>query len=151
MPVLSDQMESLFSYVRCERQKSSIWNPECSASEHDCHNDEKCGQVQSVGPCYHSRSIEGMWIGSSRDKTSKPFGLKWPDEQIKALGVITHSISNSCKKKKFIERLDSVKKTYKHLIYKRSFYLWKSNNYQVFNHTKICLHFLTHAGAHGNH
>ena len=31
--------------------------------------------------------IEGMWIGSSRDKTSKPFGIKWPHEPIKALSV----------------------------------------------------------------
>ena len=31
-------------------------------------------------------------------------------------------------------------KTYKYLLFKRFFYLWKSNNHQVFNHTKICLH-----------
>ena len=31
--------------------------------------------------------IEGMWIGSSRENKTKPFGIKWPSEPIKALGV----------------------------------------------------------------
>ena len=30
---------------------------------------------------------EGMWIGSLRDNKTKPLGLKWPEEPIKALGV----------------------------------------------------------------
>ena len=30
---------------------------------------------------------EGKWIGSARHSKSKPFGIKWPDEPIKALGV----------------------------------------------------------------
>ena len=42
------------------------------------------------GLVINSSKTEGMWIGSSRDKTSKPFGIKWPDEPIKALGVIRY-------------------------------------------------------------
>ena len=30
---------------------------------------------------------EGMWIGSSKNSNDKPFGIKWPDEPVKALGV----------------------------------------------------------------
>ena len=30
---------------------------------------------------------EGMWIGSSRQNKTKPLGIKWPNEPIKALGV----------------------------------------------------------------
>ena len=30
---------------------------------------------------------EGMWIGSRRHYKEKPFGIRWPDEPIKALGV----------------------------------------------------------------
>ena len=30
---------------------------------------------------------EGMWIRLSRDKTSKPLGIKWSNEPIKALGI----------------------------------------------------------------
>ena len=51
-----------------------------------------------------------MWIGSSRDKTSKPFGIKWPDEPIKALGVYYSYDIKLLHEKNFIERLDSVKK-----------------------------------------
>ena len=93
------------------------------------------------GLIINSSKTEGMWIGLSRDKTSKPFGIKWPDEPIKALGVYYSYNIKLLHERKFIERLDSLKK----LINKRSFYLWKSNNYQVFNHTKICLHFLASA------
>ena len=39
------------------------------------------------GLVINSSKTEGIWIGSSWDKTSKPFGIKWPDEPIKALGV----------------------------------------------------------------
>ena len=46
----------------------------------------------------------------SRDKTSKPFGIKWPDEPIKALGVYYSYDIKLLHEKNFIERLDSVKK-----------------------------------------
>ena len=31
---------------------------------------------------------EGMRIGSSRENKTKPLGIKWPNEPIKALGVL---------------------------------------------------------------
>ena len=45
-----------------------------------------------------------------RDKTSKPFGIKWPDEPIKALGVYYSYDIKLLHAKKFVERLDSFKK-----------------------------------------
>ena len=62
------------------------------------------------GLVINSSKTEGMWIGSSRDKTSKPFGIKWPDEPIKALGVYYSYDIKLLHEKNFIERLDSVKK-----------------------------------------
>ena len=62
------------------------------------------------GRVINSSKTEGMWIGSSRDKTSKPFGIKWPDEPIKALGVYYSYDIKLLHEKNFIERLDSVKK-----------------------------------------
>ena len=62
------------------------------------------------GLVINSPKTEGMWIGSSRDKTSKPFGIKWPDEPIKALGVYYSYDIKLLHEKNFIERLDSVKK-----------------------------------------
>ena len=35
----------------------------------------------------NTTKTEGMWIGSSRKNKAKPFGIKWPNEPIKALGV----------------------------------------------------------------
>ena len=43
------------------------------------------------GLVINSSKSEGIWYGLSRDKTSKSFGIKWPDEPIKAL-----SVSYSC-------------------------------------------------------
>ena len=62
------------------------------------------------GLVINSSKTEGMWIGLSRDKTSKPFGIKWPDEPIKALGVYYSYVIKLLHEKNFIERLDSVKK-----------------------------------------
>jgi len=53
---------------------------------------------------------EGMWIGSLRNNKSKPFGIKWSGEPIKALGVYYSYDTKLLHEKNFIERLDSVKK-----------------------------------------
>ena len=67
---------------------------------------------------------EGMWIGASKENKTKPFGIKWPTEPIKALGLYFTYDLKLLKEKNFIERLDSIKKTDQHLVFKRSFNLW---------------------------
>ena len=52
---------------------------------------------------------EGMWIGSSRENETKPFGIKWPNKPIKALGVYYSYDQKLLHEKNFIENLDSVK------------------------------------------
>lgn len=52
-----------------------------------------------------------MWIGSNRHYKEKPFGIKWTDEPIKALGAYFTYDQNLLKAKNFIERQDSIKKT----------------------------------------
>ena len=66
------------------------------------------------GLVINSSKTEGMWIGSSRDKTSKPFGIKWPDEPVKALGVYFSYDIWFCTKK-FYWEIGQYQKTYKHL------------------------------------
>ena len=39
------------------------------------------------GLAINPSKTEGMWMGSSRGNKTKPFGIKWPNEPIKALGV----------------------------------------------------------------
>ena len=53
---------------------------------------------------------EGMWIGSSRGNKTKPFGIKWPSEPIKSLGVFYSYDQKLLREKNFIEKLDSIKK-----------------------------------------
>ena len=53
---------------------------------------------------------EGMWIGSSRQNKTKPLGIKWPDEPIKALGVYYSYDPKLLHERNFIEKLDSIKK-----------------------------------------
>lgn len=42
---------------------------------------------KASGLMINCTKTEGMWIGSSRNNKMKPFGIKWPNEPIKALGV----------------------------------------------------------------
>ena len=58
----------------------------------------------------NTSKIEGMWVGSLRNNKSKPFGIKWSGEPIKALGVYYSYDTKLLHEKNFIERLDSVKK-----------------------------------------
>ena len=53
---------------------------------------------------------EGMWIGSSRNNKAKPFGIKWPSEPIKALGVFYTYDQKLLLEKNFIENLNKIKK-----------------------------------------
>ena len=62
------------------------------------------------GLMINTTKTEGMWIGSSRENKSKPHGIKWPNEPIKALGVHYTYDFKLLHEKNFIERLDSVKK-----------------------------------------
>ena len=62
------------------------------------------------GPQINYTKTEGMWIGSSKNNNDKPFGIKWPDEPVKALGVYFTNDQHLLKEKNFIERLDSIKK-----------------------------------------
>ena len=48
-----------------------------------------------------------MWIRSKRHYKENPFGIKLPDEPIKALGVLFYD-QKLLKEKNFIERLDSI-------------------------------------------
>ena len=62
------------------------------------------------GLAVNPTKTEGMWIGSLRENKAKPLGIKWPNEPIKALGVYYSYDQKLLHKKKFIEKLDSVKK-----------------------------------------
>ena len=73
---------------------------------------------------------EGMWIGSLRNNQIKPFGLKWPDEPIKALGVYYSYDEKLLAEKNFIENLDKIKKTYEHLVVQRPIFVRKGDNNQ---------------------
>ena len=59
--------------------------------------------------CNYSKT-EGMWIGSCRNNNSKPFGIKWPREPIKALGVYYSYDLTLLREKNFLENLDKIKK-----------------------------------------
>lgn len=53
---------------------------------------------------------EGMSIGSLRENKSTPFGIKWTNKPVKALGVYCSYDQKLLHEKNFIGRLDSVKK-----------------------------------------
>ena len=76
---------------------------------------------------------EGMWIGTLRNHKAKPFGIKWPDEPIKALGVYFTYNQKLLKEKNFIERLDSVRKL---------IHIWSSRGLSIYGKVTIIKSFL---------
>ena len=92
----------------------------------------------------NSSNTEGMWVGSSRSNKLKPFGIKWSDERIKALGVYYTYDIKLLHEKNFIERLDSVKKFIN---------IWSSRGLSLYGkvtiikslitYSQICLYFVT--------
>ena len=76
------------------------------------------------GLVINSSKTEGMWIGSSRGKTLKPFGIKWPDEPIKALGVYYSYDIKLLHEKNFIRHdnvIDLIMKITGRIIFKTTF------------------------------
>ena len=74
-----------------------------------------------------------MWIGSLKENKTKPLGIKWPDEPIKALCVYYSYDQKLLHEKNFIEKLDSVKKLVN---------IWPSRGLslnKIVNYPKICL------------
>ena len=62
------------------------------------------------GLAVNPSKTEGLWIGSIREFESKPFGIKWTKEPVKALRVYYSYDQKLLHEKNFIERLDSIKK-----------------------------------------
>ena len=82
---------------------------------------------------FNCSKTEGMWIGTLRNHKAKPFGIKWPDEPIKALGVYFTYNQKLLKEKNFIERLDSVKKLIN---------IWSSRGLSIYGKVTIIKSFL---------
>ena len=62
------------------------------------------------GLAINPSKTEGMWIGSSRGNKTKPFGIKWPSEPIKAVGVYYSYDPKLLLEKNLIEKLDTIRK-----------------------------------------
>ena len=58
----------------------------------------------------NTSKTEGLWIGSLKYNDTKPFGIKWPDEPIKALGVFFTYDQNLIYEKNFKDKVLKMKK-----------------------------------------
>ena len=58
----------------------------------------------------NNSKTEGLWIGALKNNDSKPLGIKWPNEPIKALGVFFTYDKTLLYEKNFREKLASIKK-----------------------------------------
>ena len=54
----------------------------------------------------------GMWIGSPRSHKTKPLGINWPNEPIKALGIFDTYNLKLLHEKNFLDNLDNIKKVF---------------------------------------
>ena len=65
---------------------------------------------KASGLTINCAKTEGMWIGSTRANKAKPFGINWPKEPIKALGIFYTYDQKLLQEKNFLENLDKIKK-----------------------------------------
>ena len=78
---------------------------------------------KASGLTINLNKAEGMWIGSSRKNKAKPFGIKWPSEPIKALGIFYTYDQKLLLEKNFIENLHNIKKL---------LYVWSSRELFIY-------------------
>ena len=64
----------------------------------------------SSGLSINWSKTEGMWIGSTRSNNTKPLGINWTNEPIKALGIFSTYDLKLLHEKNFLENLDNIKK-----------------------------------------
>ena len=68
--------------------------------------------------------MEGLWIASTRSNKTKPLGINWPNEPIKALGIFYTYDQKLLHEKNVLENLDNEKKTFKCLAFSRFIFVW---------------------------
>ena len=81
----------------------------------------------------NSTKTEGMWIGSSKENRTKPLGIKWSKDPIRALGVYFTYDLKLLKEKNFIEKLDSITKLIN---------IWTSRGLSIYGKVTIIKSFL---------
>ena len=64
----------------------------------------------SSGLSINWSKTEGMWIGSTRSNKTKPLGINWPNEPIKALGIFYTYDQKLLHEENILENLDKIKK-----------------------------------------
>ena len=98
-----------------KRRPNLDWWYYCSAVLSDLESAHKLFQLPDTfnefsGLNVNSSKTEGLWIGSLNDSESKPLGIKWPTEPIKALGVFFTYNQKLSHLKNFSEKIDDIKK-----------------------------------------
>ena len=74
-----------------------------------------------------------MWLGSFRDKRSKPLGIKWPEEPLRLLGVYISYNEDACKQKNFGDKLIKMKTIIN---------MWKGRNLTLIGRAQIIKTFI---------
>ena len=95
---------------------------------------------QISGLKVNSSKTEGLWLGSLKGNETKPFGIKWPRDPIKVLGVFFTYDKKLLFQKNFSEKLDKIKKINQHLVLQGIIPLRESYYYQNVAFTESCLH-----------
>ena len=52
----------------------------------------------------NTKKTEGMWLGCWKNNTETPFGLRWPRDPIKALGIFFSYDLNKTNELNFVEK-----------------------------------------------
>jgi len=59
----------------------------------------------------NATNTDGMWLGSWKNNLETPFGFRWPQDPIKALGIFFSYDSHKATELNFIEKIRNLEKT----------------------------------------
>jgi len=58
----------------------------------------------------NTTKFEGMWLGCWKSNTETPFGFRWPQDPIKALGIFFSCDTNKTNELNFAEKIRNLEK-----------------------------------------
>ena len=74
----------------------------------------------------NTSKTEAMWIGTWKNRTEKPFGFKWPNDPVLALGIYFTYDSERARMLNLDEKIDKLEKNPQLLEAKKSYSYWKN-------------------------
>ena len=110
--------------IRNSEVKLALYADDITIAVQDLKSAEKVFDVlkafsKDSGLKVNIKKSEGMWLGTEKNNNSEPFGIKWPNTPIKALGICFSYNKQAAINKNYVDKIESLLK---------QLHWWKARN-----------------------